>query len=247
MGAVMAERRGSTHTKRATYDLRHRIVQGEIPGGTRLYEVALAEEMNISRTPVREAMSRLAEEGLLQRAPGGGFAVRSFTYRDVIDAIELRGVLEGTAARLAAERGADPGKLKEIKEISDEVDSFVWVAESARDFDRYTELNAAFHDALAALCGSEIVQAELRRVKSLPFASPSAFVLGQADGDAAHRAMIIGQTQHRALVEAIEAREGARAEAIAREHARIARENLDSFRNVGDSLESVPGLALIVD
>ena len=81
----MSERRGSTHTKRATYELRHRIVQGELAGGTRLYEVALADELNISRTPVREAMSRLAEEGLLQRAPGGGFMVRSFTYRDVID------------------------------------------------------------------------------------------------------------------------------------------------------------------
>ncbi|MEJ2019885.1 MAG: GntR family transcriptional regulator [Maritimibacter sp.] len=60
----MAESKGSTHTKRATYELRQRIIQGEISGGTRLYEVALAEELDISRTPVREAMSRLAEEGL---------------------------------------------------------------------------------------------------------------------------------------------------------------------------------------
>lgn len=243
----MVEPRGSTHTKKAAYDLRHRIVQGELPGGTRLYEVALAEELNISRTPVREAMSRLAEEGLLQRAPGGGFVVRSFTYRDVIDAIELRGVLEGTAARLAAERGPDPVKFQELKDITEEIDTFVWTAAGARDFDRYSELNAAFHDILSGLCGSEIVEAELRRVKSLPFASPSAFVLGQADGDAAHRAMIIGQTQHKALVEAIEAREGARAEAIAREHARIARENLNAYRAEGDSGELLPGLALIVD
>lgn len=243
----MSERRGSTHTKRATYDLRHRIVQGEIPGGTRLYEVALADELNISRTPVREAMSRLAEEGLLQRAPGGGFVVRSFTYRDVIDAIELRGVLEGTVARLAAEQGAEPEKLQKIKDIVAEIDTFVWTAGGNADFDRYSELNGAFHDALADLSGSEIMRVELERVKSLPFASPSAFVLGRADGAAAHRAMRIGQAQHRALVEAIVAREGARAEAIAREHARIARENLAANRSAADSGEPLPGMALIVD
>ena len=243
----MSEGRGSTHTKRATYELRHRIVQGELAGGTRLYEVALAEELNISRTPVREAMSRLAEEGLLQRAAGGGFMVRSFTYRDVIDAIELRGVLEGTAARLAAESGVPPEKMLAIKDIVDEIDTFIWAAGSPADFDRYSELNAAFHDALAQLCGSDIISAELERVKSLPFASPSAFVLGRADSAAAHRAMIIGQAQHRALIEAIDNREGARAEAIAREHARNARVNLESNRSAGDSGELLPGLALIVD
>ncbi|MCB1356795.1 MAG: GntR family transcriptional regulator [Maritimibacter sp.] len=243
----MADERGSTHTKRATYDLRQRIIQGELAGGTRLYEVALAEELNISRTPVREAMSRLAEEGLLKRAPGGGFMVRSFTYADVIDAMELRGVLEGTAARLAAERGANPKKLKEIRAIVSDIDATVWTSDGEADFDRYSELNAAFHDALAGLCGSEIIEAELERVKSLPFASPSAFVFGRADGVVAHRAMIIGQAQHRALVEAISAREGVRAEAIAREHARNARGNLEATRSAGDSGEMLPGLALIVD
>lgn len=243
----MTETKGSTHTKRATYELRQRIVGGDLPGGTRLYEVALAEELDISRTPVREAMSRLAEEGLLERARGGGFVVRSFTYRDVVDAIELRGVLEGTAARLAAERGVDPAKISEIRAIVDEIDTCFGALDTPADFDRYSELNAAFHDALADLCNSPIIQRELERVKSLPFASPSAFVLGTADSVASHRALVIGQVQHRALVDAIEAGEGWRAEALAREHARIARENLESNRAVGDSGQNLPGLALIVD
>ena len=95
-GGDVSQVPGNTHSKRALFRLRQRIVEGEIPGGTRLYEVALAEKLQISRTPVREAMSRLAEEGLLDRANGGGFLVRSFSYADVVDAIELRGVLEGT-------------------------------------------------------------------------------------------------------------------------------------------------------
>lgn len=243
----MADTKGSTHTKRATYELRQRIVGGELPGGTRLYEVALAEELDISRTPVREAMSRLAEEGLLERARGGGFVVRSFTYRDVIDAIELRGVLEGTAARLAAERGTHPDDIKKIREIVDQIDTCFGANDEPADFDRYSELNAAFHTALAGLCASPVVERELVRVKSLPFASPSAFVLGRSDSTSAYRALVIAQAQHRALVDAIESREGARAEHLAREHARIARENLEANRTASDSEQFLPGLALIVD
>lgn len=243
----MPEIKGSTHTKRATYELRQRIIRGDLPGGTRLFEVALADELAISRTPVREAMSRLAEEGLLDRARGGGFVVRSFTYRDVIDAIELRGVLEGTAARLAAEAGVSGKKINEIKLVVEEIDTCFGAPGEPPDFDHYSELNARFHDLLADMCGSAIILRELERVKSLPFASPSAFVLGRTDDTASYRALIIAQQQHRALVEAIEAREGARAEAIAREHARIARENLDSNRTRGDSEVFLPGLSLIVD
>lgn len=242
----MAETRGSTHTKRATYELRQRIVGGALPGGTRLYEVALAEDLAISRTPVREAMSRLAEEGLLERAPGGGFIVRSFTYRDAVDAIELRGVLEGTAARIAAEQGVSPEKLHEIRSIVAQIDT-CFSAAGLTDFDRYSELNAAFHDLLAEFCQSPIIQRELERVKSLPFASPSAFVLGNSAKVRTRATMVVAQAQHRAIVDAIEAHEGARAEALAREHARIARENLDVSRKENDSERNVPGLALIVD
>lgn len=243
----MTESTGSTHTKRATYELRQRIIRGEIAGGTRLYEVALAEELDISRTPVREAMSRLAEEGLLERARGGGFVVRSFTYDDVIDAIELRGVLEGTAARLAAERGVGDEELANIKEIVLNLDACFEVSGVEVDFDRYSELNAKFHATLADLCDSRIILRELDRVKSLPFASPSAFVFGRPSAAATYHALVLGQMQHRALIEAIENREGGRAEAIAREHARIARENLEGNRARGDSPISLPGMALIVD
>lgn len=243
----MSDSRGSTHTKRATYELRQRIVGGALPGGTRLYEVALADELKISRTPVREAMSRLAEEGLLERAPGGGFVVRSFTYRDAMDAIELRGVLEGTAARIAAEQGVAPDDIRRIRGIVARIDGCFDAVDRDIDFDRYSELNAAFHAMLSDLCGSPIIQRELERVVSLPFASPSAFVLGRSDSEVTRRTLVTAQAQHRGIVDAIEAREGARAEALAREHARIARENLRLNRNDADSDQTLPGLALIVD
>jgi len=246
--AMLKDTKSVNLTKRATYELRQRIIHGGLPGGTRLYEVALSEDLQISRTPVREAMSRLAEEGLLERAPGGGFQVRSFTLRDVTDAIELRGVLEGTAARLAAEQGADPEALRDIGAILDRLDGcFAAGAAEVLDFDAYSELNALFHTRLAEMCQSPVILRELERVVSLPFASPSAFVLGHGDSARSHRSLVLAQMQHRALVQAIERREGARAEAIAREHARIARGNLEAAF-IGDEAApgGMPGMALIV-
>jgi len=238
----LSDQPASNLTKRAVYELRQRIIQGDLPGGTRLYEVALSEELEISRTPVREAMSRLAEEGLLERAPSGGFQVRAFSLADVIDAIELRGVLEGTAARLAAERGARAERLDEIRGLLERLDGCF--APGSVDFDSYSELNGLFHQSLGLLCGSEVILRELDRVRSLPFASPSAFVLG---GPRAASSLIVAQAQHRAMIEAIAAREGARAEALAREHALTARGNLtETFATDHRQGEAFPGQALIV-
>jgi len=237
-----------THSMRALIELRKRILSGELPGGTRLFEVPLAEQLSISRTPVREAMSRLAEEGLLDRARGGGFVVRTFGFADVVDAIELRGVLEGTAARLAAERGVRPEALSHIKQIVSRLDGCFGGQPGEMDFDTYSELNAQFHVALSELAGSEIIRREVQRATRLPFASPSAFLPNKADIAAFRRSLNIAQHQHWAIVEAIEAREGARAEALAREHARTARRNLDYVMVEDRSLiEHVPGLALVVD
>ncbi|WP_336245344.1 GntR family transcriptional regulator [Maritimibacter dapengensis] len=236
--------RGNTNAKRAAYDLRQRIIKGELPGGTRLFEVALAEELDVSRTPVREAMSRLAEEGLLERAQSGGFVVRSFTHADVVDAIELRGVLEGTAVRLAAEAGVSDEQISHVNELVGRIDACFAVS-GQPDLDLYSELNAAFHDELSRLCPSPIVQSELERVKSLPFASPSAFVFRQRDRDGMIQSLILAQAQHRAMIEAIAGREGARAEALAREHARIARRNLEAKALGADFAH--PAMALVVE
>lgn len=240
----MTSDKGNTNAKRAAYDLRQRIIKGELPGGTRLFEVALAEELDVSRTPVREAMSRLAEEGLLERAPSGGFVVRSFTYRDVVDAIELRGVLEGTALRLTAETGVAGEAITAISALVDQIDA-CFADPGLPDLDLYSELNASFHDDMAALCPSAIVQSELERVKSLPFASPSAFVFRQRDRAGMLQSLILAQAQHRAMIEAIASREGARAEALAREHARIARNNLEAKAFGADYQH--PAMALVIE
>jgi GntR family transcriptional regulator, vanillate catabolism transcriptional regulator len=158
----------------------------------------------------------------------------------------VRGVMEGMAARLAAERGAAPDALEDIRQTVLKLDACFGEQLDDVDFDAYSDLNEKFHHQLAALAGSEIIRREVERASSLPFASPSAFLPDKADITAFRRSLRSAQDQHRALVSAIEAREGSRAEAIAREHARTARRNLEYILAEDPTLiEQIRGLALI--
>ncbi|HYF21235.1 MAG TPA: GntR family transcriptional regulator, partial [Ramlibacter sp.] len=78
---------------KAQLRLRELILAGELPGGARIAELVLVDKLGVSRTPIRAALMRLEQEGLLQALPGGGYAVRTFSERDAADAIELRGTV----------------------------------------------------------------------------------------------------------------------------------------------------------
>lgn len=241
---MASRKRDATHAQKALIRLRQRILGGDLPGGTRLYEVALAEELGISRTPVRAALSRLAEEALLDRTAGGGFVVRSFAVADVVDTIELRGVLEGTAARLAAERGAPDDLLAEAKGILRRIDA-LFHAEPF-DMEAYSGLNTQFHDLLARLSQSPVLIREIGRITALPFASPSAFLDDQSRQAELVKSLASAQEQHRAIIDAIRHREGSRAESLAREHARAARRNVEFLTSHEPALrEGVASLAIL--
>ncbi len=241
----MGERNRLTLGERALLSLRDAIFSGEFPAGTRLTEVALADRLGLSRTPLREALARLEREGLVERAGAAGYRVRRFTFDDVRDALELRGVLEGTAARLAAERGVDAGALARLGALLDRLDAAIPPGDpDGLCFDDYFALNAEFHAALASLAGNGFVVAALDQVTALPFASPSAFLAVQEQVPAFRRSLIGAQAQHRDIVDAIARRQSARAEALAREHARLALRNFEYVLDRDRSLIArVPGLA----
>ncbi|RXT30632.1 GntR family transcriptional regulator [Rhizobium leguminosarum] len=240
------DRKRDSQALKGLLGVRNLVLGGGVSPGERLSEVWLAEKLGISRTPLRAALARLEQEGLLEQIPSGGYAVRGFTTADVFDAIELRGVLEGTAARLAAERGVTPAKLKAIKGLILELDKCFRDRPEDMLFAQYVELNAEFHSMLAGLAGSEMMRREVERATQLPFASPSAFLEKQEDVLAFRLSLVHAQRQHRDIVSAIEMREGTRAEALAREHARLARHNLEFVMEEDRSLITrVPGLTLI--
>ncbi|OSQ51955.1 GntR family transcriptional regulator [Marivita geojedonensis] len=234
-----------TQFDKALLGLRSLVMSGEFAASARLPEVALAERLGISRTPLRQAMDRLVAEGLLERIETGGCRAARFTLDDINDAIELRGVIEGTAARLAAERGADPVKLEEARYVLEAIDGALMQPDNI-DFDAYVHENARFHALLAGMSGSQIIEREVARISQLPLASPSAFLREQELIPDFSASLVIAQGQHRAILEAIVAREGARAEALSREHARLARRNLDYLANAGPGVATrVPGLSLL--
>ncbi len=91
------ERAVFSQTVKAQLSLRDLILSGALKPGDRISELSMVERLGISRTPIRMALVRLEEEGFLEAIPSGGFAVKAFSERDIHDAIEMRGTLEGFA------------------------------------------------------------------------------------------------------------------------------------------------------
>ncbi|MEO8297841.1 MAG: GntR family transcriptional regulator [Burkholderiales bacterium] len=243
---VDSEEAGLSQTVKAQLRLRELIVGGELKPGQRIAELALVERIGVSRTPIRMALVRLQEEGLLDALPGGGFVVKDFSEDDIHDAIELRGTLEGLAARLAAERGVSPVLISEARECLERIDHLLAEPKlTDAVFSGYVQVNGRLHDLLAEMAGSAVVQRQLERVKTLPFASPNGFVFASALNPRSRDALIVAQAQHRGLIEAIVAREGARAESLMREHARQAHGNLRDALQSHKSMQRIPGANLI--
>ncbi|MFM2060149.1 MAG: hypothetical protein RLY71_4534 [Pseudomonadota bacterium] len=236
---------GGSQVVKAQLKLREMILAGLLPAGGRIAELVLVERLGVSRTPIRAALMRLEQEGLLQALPNGGYAVRTFSERDVADAIELRGTVEGLAARMAAERGAPASLLAAARTGLAQIDSLLRHAVlNDEAFSAYVELNRQFHRQLGQLVGSAVMQRELERIASMPFASPSAFVLVQADSPRARDMLVVAQDQHWQVLDAIERRESGRADAIMREHSRLACRNLREAVHAADA-PAMPGVRLI--
>src|SRR5256885_8043956 len=108
---------------RTVLQLRELILKGQFGPGERISEHPLSARLGVSRTPIRLALERLAHEGLLQPYPTGGFIVRRVTLDDVWDGIEVRGLLEGGAARLAAERLVNDSEVEPLRKRQEEMDA----------------------------------------------------------------------------------------------------------------------------
>ena len=228
-------------TERLVLALRKRILNGEFSPGERLTELGLVSLLQASRTPIRLALERLANEGLLDAISSGGFRLRSFGLADIQDAIEIRGVLEGTAVRFAAERLESAEELAQVKRLASEATMEIPI--TIEGFAQYLEMNKRFHRELWTLAKSASLFRELEHACKIPFAAPEALVFSVADLE--QSTAFIAAEQHRAIVEAIENREGARAEALAREHSRISRRNLEFALRSKELSNRLPGLTLI--
>ena len=133
-------------------EIKHRIVHGVCAPGAPLCEAELARQLHTSRTPVREALSRLIEEGYVERVPGRGYVVTPITVTLIRNVFEVRRLLEGAAAARAAEF-ADASSIARLRKLA----AFEYVAGDAPGFRKATEANAAFHLAVAQASRNAII------------------------------------------------------------------------------------------
>lgn len=203
--------------------LRQLIIRGELRAGERLAEIPVAERLGVSRTPVRLAFRTLEQEGLLQKAGKRGLLVREFSEADVMCAIEVRGALEGLAARRLAERGLDPGVRAQLQASLEEGERLLaggTLEESS--IDAWSRLNERFHCAIVEAGGGRVIADAIARNNHLPFASADSLVIDRTALDKEYRKLSIAQLHHRLVFDALAHRESARAEGLMREHACVA-------------------------
>ena len=205
--------RRQTLTQQAVVRLRRNIMRNVYPPETHLQEIPLSQELAMSRTPVREALATLANEGLLLYAPKRGYTVRKFSLNDVMDAYSVRGALEGMACRVLAERGiADPVR-DELKDMLATVDGLLADGRlDTQDCGPWRAANVRFHTLLQSATGNQFLTAGLGQVNDIPLVSHA--VIQSYNYDAVRRY----HDDHHAILEAIVTRQGTRAEAIMREH-----------------------------
>lgn len=201
------------------------IWSGKLPSGTRLTETDIAKRLNISRTPVREAIRRLEADGLVSHIPRSGAVVRQLTYPEVMELYEMRWVLEGTAARLAA-RGAAIVEIDELDAIN------VEMADAIGNSVRLFDLNRQFHNTLIAAARNRYLVRSVRAIDTtLSILGPS--TLEQADRARAAVA------EHCAVVEALRQRDSSAAENRMRAHIDAAhRTRLRQLRRLGRLVET---------
>jgi GntR family transcriptional regulator of vanillate catabolism len=232
----------TTQHARVIVALREMILRGALAPGERVAEIAIAERLGVSRTPIRQALPVLAQEGLLSPAGARGFVVRSFSVQDVLDALDVRGALEGLVARRIAERGAGPEMLRELRSCLTAGDAIFAGRRlfSEGDESRYAEMNGRFHALIDAAASPVISEARALNDR-VPFASASALAFDKASSQPIFEILSYAHRQHHAIVDALEKGEGGRVEALMREHVQPVKQSLNLLRGPRGVLQSGPG------
>lgn len=223
---------------KAVDELQRRILSGELAPGTHLQEKVLSEWLGMSRTPVREALRRLAHQDLLVIGPKRGWRVRRFTGEQIHNAFEVRASLEGTACRLVAEKGISPESAAALKQCVDR--GFAVTARSGQGIEdrisTWMTMNADFHRIIIQETNNAMLSSMVQDAQRLPLTNHqhthryhvqknySEFI------DAAAR-------HHAAIYDAIRGRQSYRAEAAMREHIWASAE---LFQGYDDGMALIP-------
>ena len=184
-------------------ELRERIVSGELMAGTKIDQQALAEELGVSRMPVREALRRLSAEGFVELLSHRGAVVVQLSDEEIIEVYEMRGVLQGLASRLAVPNYTDEA-VAEIRHLLDKMDA-------TRDVQAWIELNHEFHRHIERPAGARRLDELIERLtlQCAPYLQISVHFL---------HAQSSPQELHHEIYDAVEKRDADALEAAVRAH-----------------------------
>ena len=194
--------------------LEEEILTGELACGTALGEIALAKRLGVSRTPIRGALHRLAEEGLVEISPNRGATVIGINADDLISIYKIRERLEGLASSLAAKR-ITPEEISRLAEAVDLAEFYI----SRNDTEHIKELDTVFHSIIYRASGSRFLARTLselhRKIKS--YRKRSLAVPGRLGKS---------ESEHREILEAIKAGDADMADKLTSRHVQRALDNM---------------------
>ena len=207
--------RSHSLTTAVRHELERRILAGEILPGAKLTEADVAEDLKVSRGPVREAFRALEQAGLVRTEKNRGVFVRSLSHFEADELYEVRAGLDALIGRLAAER-CTPAQVAEVRELLRAMQK----AARARNVDEYYPLNVRFHDLLAQFTGNATLLATYRRlVNELHLYRRETLAHGPDS-------FPTSTNEHLAIVEAIARGDSDRASELLYQHAMESRQRL---------------------
>ena len=189
--------------------IRERLIDGTYPPGTKLNESELSKLCGVSRTPIREALRRLAADYFVSIEPNRGAFVIDWKSDDIADIFELRALLEGFAARRAAQRAKDE-HLELMQSIVDEIDQ-ISSADEEDSMNNFLELNRRFHDLIFEASGSLRLSEIIARIVQQAVVVRTAAQFTLAD-------MQRSNLYHRELLQAFRLGDSVLAETMMRSH-----------------------------
>jgi DNA-binding GntR family transcriptional regulator len=186
--------------------LKTEIIKGSLKPGTKLSEGKIAEQMGVSRTPVREALKELAAEGFVKMNPNQAVVVSNASVEDIQEVLQIRGVLEGLAARLAT-KTINEEEIKELEKYQKQMEYYT----KKDDVLAFSEMDAEFHELILNICGNNKLiqirknisdQAHRYRIRSLSIPGRLKYSL----------------KEHQEIVEALKRKDAEQADRLSQKH-----------------------------
>lgn len=233
MSKALEDENSGVSSSKVLEQLRDLILEGEYKPKKRLVEGQLAEKLGVSRTPIRQALTMLEIEGLVEIVPNRGAMVRSFDINEVWDTYELRAVLEGYAARRAAGYIEDT-ELENLTKISEEMGRLDTIRFSSHEEEiRWlVERNQEFHGKIIEASHNQRLQQLAKRTVEVPLVFKSFYWYTPYERS-------ISKHYHSQILRALETGDSERAEIVMREHVYEGRDFVIKALRVEDSVKAL--------